>query len=175
MYHRLWSDRRTIWNNWLSGNIIQKIYRIACTALAFGSSVYVNGYEISKTKIVEKLLEFALYSKKDKNRAINLLVELSQLKMGDYHFMKNNCRDFVARAMDIIFDNQKRYDVDLDDDYCNRSRPINNSQLPRVKDKDVEKVAAVGIGGAALVGLGILAGYGIYKAVKSIEKRRQNQ
>ena len=89
--------------------------------------------------------------------------------------MKNNCRDFVARAMDIISDNQKRYDVDLDDDYGNRSLPINNSQLQRVKDEDVEKVVAVGIGGASLVGLGILAGCGIYKAVKSNEKRRQNQ
>ena len=142
---------------------------VACTALAFGSSVYVNDYKISKPKIVGKLLEFALSSRENKKRAIDLLVQISQLDMGDYHLTKNNCRDFVSKAMDIISDNKIRYDNDAGEDHNSRS---NRLRLRRVENED----NAIGVGGAALIaGLGILAGYGIYKAVKSNERSHQNQ
>jgi len=45
---------------------------VACTALALNSSVFVNGYEFSRTGIEGKLLEFAIWTLSDKNRAKDL-------------------------------------------------------------------------------------------------------
>ena len=146
---------------------------VACSALAIGSSVYLNGFKLSRTKLERQLLEFAISTAFGKNRAIDLLLELSQLEMGDYHVMKNNCRDFVAKAMDIISNNKKRYDNELDE--CDRYRAQNAQNLHReemqkVKMEDAAKVVAGGV----LAGTAVAAiGYGIFKALGSNDKERQ--
>ena len=148
---------------------------VACSALAIGSKVCVNGFEFSRTNLERQLLEFAISTAFGKNRAINLLLELSQLEMGDYHVVTNNCRDFVAKAMDIISNNKKRYADKSDDDDLYRAQNAQNlhrKELQQVKMEDAAKAAGAGVlAGAAVAAIG----YGLFKAFSSNDKERQNQ
>ena len=122
-------------------------------------------------------MRFAILTVTGKNRAVDLLLELSRIRMGDYHLMKNNCRDFVAAAMDIISENKMKYDDDaLAGLYVSQNeRNRNKEDVQRVKDEDTENVVAAGLlTGLAFVGVFKL-GHEIYKAVKSDDQDRHHQ
>ena len=155
-----------------SGSIARssKASVIACTALALRSSVFVNGYEFSRTNIETQLLDFAIDTITGKNRAIDLLLELSRIEMGDYHYLKNNCRDFVSKAMEIIHDNRKQFDdVNTSGDFRhNRGQQA----MQKMKHEDESKV----LGAKIAAGVALAGGlYGIYKLFTSNEKKHENQ
>ena len=156
----------------ISGSIARssKASAIACTALALRSSVLVNGYEFSRTNIEAQLLDFAINTITGKNRAKALLSELSRIEMGNYHYLKNNCRDFVSKAMKIIHDNRKQFgNVSTSGDFRhNRSQQA----MQKMKDEDEIKVLAAKVGAGLLLAGGL---YGIYKALTYNEKKHENQ
>ena len=155
---------------------------MACSILAPGSSVHVNEFEFSRTQKGRVLLEFAITTDLGKTRAVNLLVALSRIEMGNYHVLNNNCRDFVAKAMDVLVRNKKIYDHASnshdDNSKLQNASNLQCEEMQAIKDEDREKIVAAGVGaGAALLGIGLL-GYQIFKAFTwndSDEKQRHNR
>ena len=116
----------------------------------------VNGFYSSKTKLMGQLLEFSISSDFGKNRAIDLLLQFPQIKMGDCRLLKNNCKNFVKIAMDTITANKKVHEQGLSS-FGNR----NQKELQKVRKRDKTKLATAG---AVLLGI---AGIGTSKAFGS--------
>ena len=129
--------------------------RISALSLVVGSDVCVNGFNSSKTKLMGQLLEFSISSDVGKNLAIDLLLQLSQIKMGDYRLLKNNCRDFVEIAMDTITANKTTYKQGT-----SSSGNRNQKELQKLRKKDKTKLATAGAVVLGIAGIGASKAFG---------------
>ena len=112
----------------------------ALNFLASGSAITVSPFDFGTTDIVGSILKFALNTEEGRERAVDLLVKLADITMGDYGLTGNNCRDFVSRASEIITSDEER-----------RARV--REEINRTKREDVQFVLAAGAVTLAAIGL----------------------
>ena len=147
-----------------------KATAVACTFLALDRKVYLNKFEISKKTPLEKILEFVLSTGDDRCRALNLLLELAKVELGNLSFLKRNCGDLVETTIKIIFSKKRQENEEKTRNSEEQQEEIDFFSQ-RFGNRVRNRATTTALSTGAIV-LGI--GYGVFKALSS-EKRRQKE
>ena len=114
----------------------------ALNFLASGSAITVSPFDFGTTAIVGTILKFALNTEAGRERAVDLLMKLADITMGDYSLTGNNCRDFVSRASEILTSDKET------------RAQVQQQQINKTKREKVELGLAAGVTAVAAYELG---------------------
>ena len=115
-------------------------------ALATDSDIFLNEYHSSTSSIERRILKFMIDTAIGQNRAISLLKELSAIEMGEYYSFCNNCRHFVSKAIDVLINDQEKYDPNMS---MENKRNSHQEAVKKIRRNDARNTAA-----ASLVAVG---------------------
>ena len=132
-----------------------------------GSDLRVNGINVDPSRIsaaINRIARFLINSSRRKQFVTDLVVELAQIPMGNYSVVRNNCRDFVERAIKVIKAAEIRYNDEDDSSssvnefYQVTSTTSNRRDLQQVRQQDGMVVGGIAVAAAALFGALFFAG-----------------
>lgn len=134
----------------------------ALNALTRGSDITFSPFGYGSSQIIKKIVKFALNSPAARKRAVDVLLKIAEITMGEYSLVSNNCRDFVDKATDVLTENEE-----------NNRRAV-QQELAGIRREDAETVVAATVAAVAVVELGS-ALYDWWNTPTSESEQRQTQ
>ena len=103
-------NRRSASYNQILGAPRRQSYVDFCAIMMPGSDQRVYGFDLSKIKTINPVIaSLALDSPEKKKFVTDLMVEIANIKMGEYSLFSNNCQHFVQKAEAVIEEASIRY------------------------------------------------------------------
>ena len=107
-----------------------------------GSDLRVNGIKFSEIGAVHSIAKFLLNSFEREKIAIQLMMNIAEIKMGKYDVWENNCRDCVKKVIKIVTETALKQFFDdptseQDPDKVTVNAISGHDELEKIKERDI--------------------------------------